>query len=58
MKFGRVGVLMKTQLCTIFLTILANMVWVIKVERSENGRFWLFRLVYGGKVGPNVGILE
>ena len=56
MKFGRVGVLMKTQLCSIFLTILANRGRVIKVERSENGRFWLFWLVYGGKVGPNVGM--
>ena len=57
MKFGRVGVLMKTQLCTIFLTILANRGRVIKVERSENGRFWLFWLVYSGKIGQKVGIL-
>ena len=57
MKFGRVGVLMKTQLCTIFLTILANRGRVIKVKRSQNGRFWLFWLVYGVKIGQNVGIL-
>ena len=56
MKFGRVGVLMKTQL-VIFLIILSNKGQVIKVERLENGRFWLFWLVYGVKIGQNVGIL-
>ena len=56
MKFGRVGVLTKTQLCVIFLTILANRGRVIKVKRLQNGRFWQYWLVYGGKVGPNVGM--